>query len=228
MPQSGGERTEPIRTERKTLRERGGGVSLNLSSSFAADYNLDPGTEVNVEVVETDGNVSFEITDLPAGFDYEQLVEFATDQGWTKSDEYADEDRDEWFLTYRTDSGLVAIEIDSESHIHGNVVNNVTVRGDPIDVTDNYEQYTRVCAAAQEVDATVDVSDSAGAWERLRGNTASSVDDAPDPETFEQLSEAAATVTVRLVHSGSSLRTTLEEIGRTVGRIDDLYGRFDE
>jgi len=227
VPQSEGADRDPIQTERKTLRERGSGVSLDLGASFAADYNLDPGTEVSVAVVETDGVVSFEISDVPAGFGYEQLVAFAAEQDWTKSDEYVDEERDEWFLTYRTDSGAVAVEVDSESHVHGSLVDNVTVRGDPVDVTGDYERYTEVCAAAQEVDATVDVSDSAGAWERLRGSTVGSPDDAPDPETFEQLSRAASTVTVRVVHTCSSLQTTLQEIRRVARRIDEVYDRLD-
>lgn len=228
MPQFDGEGAESIRTVRKTLRERGSGVSLDFGSSFAAEYNLDPETQVSVDVVETDGDVSFEISGIPAGFDYEQLTEYAADHNWTESDNYVDEDRNEWFLTYRTDSGSVAVEVDSESHIDGNVVNNVTIRGDPVDVTGDYERYTEVCAAAQQVDATVDVTDSAGAWERLRGSTASSVGDAPDPETFDQLSEAAATVTASLVYSCSSLHTRLETIGRVTRRIDDAYDRFEE
>ena len=217
-----------VQTERKVLRERGGGVSLHFDASFAADYNLDPETEVSVEVVETDGKVAFEISDIPTGFDYDELVAFAAERNWTTSDEYVDEDRDEWFLTYRTESGSVAVEIDSESHIDGNIVNNVTVRGDPIDVTGDYDRYGEVCAAAQRVDATVDVADSAGAWERLRGSTESTVGDAPDPETFDQLSEAAETVTARLVHTCSSLHTTLETIGRVTQRIDDAYAAFEE
>jgi len=222
------EETESIQTVRKLLRERGGGVSLHFDAPFATDYNLDPETEVNVEVVERDGTVSFEISDIPAGFGHDELAAYAADHGWTASDEYVDRDRNEWFLTYRTDSGSVAVEVDSESHIDGNVVNNVTIRGDPVDVTGDYERYTDVCAAAQQVDATVDVTDSAGAWERLRGSTASSVGDAPDPETFDQLSEAAATVTASLVYTCSSLHTTLETVGRVTRRIDDAYNRFDE
>lgn len=219
---------ELVQTERKVLRERGGGVSLHFDASFAADYNLDPETEVSVNVFETDGKVAFEISDIPAGFDYEELVAFATERDWTTSDEYVDEARDEWFLTYRTESGSVAVEIDSESHINGNIVNNVTIRGDPVDVTGDYERYTDMCAAAQRVDATVDVADSAGAWERLRGSAESTVGDAPDRETFDQLSEAAETVTGRLVHSCSSLHTTLETIGRVTERIDSAYTAFKQ
>ncbi|MEZ3114340.1 hypothetical protein RYH80_00165 [Halobaculum sp. MBLA0147] len=228
MPRFDDDRTESVRTVKKRLRDRGSGVSLEFGSSFATAYNLDPETEVEVTVVETDGDVSFEISDIPAGFDYEQLVGFAADHGWTKTDEYVDENRNEWFLTYRTDSGSVAVEVDSESHIDNNVVNNVTIRGDPVDVTHDYSRYANMCAAAQRVGATVDLTDSGGVWERLRSRPGNSGDAGPDPETFDQLSEAAEVVTASLVYSCSSLHTSLETIGRVAKRLDDEYPRFDE
>lgn len=216
-------RSEPVDTVRKELHERGGGVSLHFDASFAAEYNLDPETEVVVEVVETDGKVSFEIDGIPAGFSHEDLVAFADEHSWTVSDEYADDDRNEWFATYRTETGTVAVEFDSESQIDGNVVNNVTVRGDEIDITGDFDRYASMCAAAQRIGANVSISDSEGAWERLRSSPESTAADAPDRETFDQLSDAAETVTARLVHSFSSLNTELSDIGRTAEAMEQAY-----
>jgi hypothetical protein len=226
MPAERDHEGAPVQKVTKELHERGSGVSLHFDASFAAEYHLDPETEVVVEVVEDDGDVSFQIGGIPAGFTYEDLVEFADNRGWSISDEFVDEDRNEWFLTYRTATGAVAVEIDSESQIDGNVVNNVTIRSDPVDVTGDFKTYGTLCAAAQRTGTRVSIEDSVGAWERLRSAPESDADDAPDRETFEQLSDVADTVTVQLVDHRSSLNTTLEEIGKTADGIEEAIGQL--
>lgn len=220
--------SESVETVRKELHERGGGVSLHFDASFATEYNLDSETEVVVEVVETDGKVSFEIDGIPAGFTHEDLVTFAENHNWSVSDEYADSERNEWFTTYRTESGTVAVELDSESQIDGNVVNNVTVRGDKLDITGDFDRYAAMCAAARRIGVDVRIGDSEGAWERLRGNPESAAADAPDRETFDQLSDTAEVVTARFVYSCSSLNTTLSDIGETAEAMERVYDDLRE
>jgi hypothetical protein len=217
----------------KTLSSSGsgGGVSLHFDADVAERYELDPDTEVVVDVVEQDGDVSFTIDGIPAGFTHEELENVADQEGWVVSDEFADEDRDEWFVTYRTESDLVEVEIDSEAHVDGNVMNNVVIRGAPVDVTGDFDRYDSICALAQRNQLNVSVHDDEGVWQRLRSAPAGTADDvggeAPDRSTFEQLSEAAGQVTVRLVCRQSSINTALDGVVDTVRRIEDVYEKVE-
>jgi hypothetical protein len=228
-PADGGNDTVAVEQFQKRLSTSGsgGGVALHFDAEFAAEYELDPDTEVVVEVIEREGDVTFQIEGIPAGFTHEDLVAYAERCSWERTDRYVDEERNEWFLTYRTSDGSVAIEIDSESQIDGNVVNNVTIRSDPIEVTGDFDRYDSLCGVAQRKDLDLTVDDSEGLWQRLRAHGRSDVDDAPDRDTFAQLSDAADRVSVRFVDNRSSLNTTLEAIGRRTRQIQDAYSQFE-
>jgi hypothetical protein len=216
---------EPVDSFSKELSPSGNsdGVALHFDAAFASEYGLDPDTEVEVKVVEKDGDIAFEIENIPAGFTSDELREFAEGQGWEKTDEYINPDADEWYLTYRNSEGNVRIEIDSESRINGNVVNNVIIEGNTIDVTGDYDKFARLCAAAQRKEARVRVDDSEGNWERLKASVTRDTDDIPDEETFEQLSEVTDTVVAQLVCQKTSLNTSLKDLKEVVDAIEEAY-----
>lgn len=204
------------------------GVALHFDAGFAAEYGLDADTEVKIKIVEKDGDVTFEIDNIPAGFTSDELREFADREGWEKTDEYVDPDADEWYLTYRSSEGTVRIEIDSESRIDGTVVNNVSIEGDPIEVTDDYDTFARLCTAAQRKEVRVRVDDSEGYWERLKASATRDTDDIPDEATFEQLSETADTVVAQLVCQKTSLNTSLEDLEAVVDAMEEAYDSIAE
>jgi len=216
---------EPVDSFSKELTPSGHseGVALHFDAAFASEYGLDPDIEVEVKVVEKDGDVAFEIENIPAGFTSEELREFAELQDWEKTDEYVNPEADEWYLTYRSSEGNARIEIDSESRINGNVVNNVVIEGDPIDVTDDYNKFTRLCAAAQRKEVRVKVDDSEGNWQRFKASADHDTDDIPDEETFEQLSATADAVVAQLVCQRTSLNTSLRDLKDIVDAIEEAY-----
>lgn len=221
---------QPVERFSKELSRSGtnsNGVALHFDAAFASNYGLDPDTEVEVNVIEKDGDVAFEIENIPAGFTSDELREFAEHQGWEKTDEYVNPDTNEWYLTYRSSDGTVRIEIDSESRIDGNVVNNVIIEGDPIDVTNDYDRFARLCAAAQRKEARVKVDDSEGYWDRLRASATRDTDDIPDNETFEQLSTTADSIVAQLVCQRTSLNTSLSDLKELVDGIEEAYEDFD-
>jgi hypothetical protein len=217
---------QPVERFSKELTQSGGssdGVALHFDAAFASEYGLDSDTEVEVNVVEKDGDITFEIKNIPAGFTSEELREFAEFHNWEKTDEYINPDANEWYLTYRSSERTVWIEIDSESRINGNVVNNVVIEGNPVDVTGDYEKFARLCVAAQRKEARVKVNDSEGYWERLKASATRDTDDIPDQETFEQLSEATDTVIAQLVRQKTSLNTSLRDLKDIVDAIEEAY-----
>lgn len=198
----------------------GEGVSLHFDADFATRYGLTSDLEVDVEVVERDGDVLFEIGNIPAGFSHEKLQAFAEDQNWMQTDRYVDSD--EWYLTYRNHSGNVRIELDSVTQINGVLVNNIVVQSDPIETSEDRDRYNRLCAIAQQKDLRVRVDDSQGLWQRLKASE-KDTDDAPDGETFQQLISTAETVTVQLVCQRSSVNTSLDDLKEIVDQIEDTY-----
>jgi hypothetical protein len=218
---------QPVQKFRKKLAKSGssGGVSLHFNADFAAQYGLDADTEVDVEVVERDGDVEFRIGNIPAGFTFEELEDFAESHQWEETDRYVDDT--EWYLTYRNSTGDVRVEIDSEARINGSAVNNVIVESNPIEVTGDMAKYNRVCAAAQRKDLDVHVTDSKGLWQRLRASRERDTDDAPDEKVFQQLSSQAERVTAQFVCQRTSLNTSLEQLGEIVAKTQDAIEEFD-
>lgn len=218
---------QPVDHFRKKLTESGsgGGVSLHFDAGFAAEYGLDPDTEVDVQVIEEQGDVKFRVGNIPAGFSYDELREFADTQNWNETDRYVD--ADEWYLTYRNNAGTVRIELDSKAKINGSLVNNVIVQSNPIHITGNLERYNRLCATAQRKDLRVRVNDNQGLWQRLRSASDHDTDDAPDEDTFEQLTQNAEEVTAQLVCERSSVHTTLAELKEIVNKTEDAYASLN-
>lgn len=218
---------EPVRRfQRKLSRSgSGGGVSLHFDADFAAEYELDPDTEVDVQVIEEDGDIAFKIGDIPAGFTYEDLKAFADDHGWEETDKYVDSN--EWYLTYRNGNGNVRIEIDSETRINGSVMNNVVIQSIPIEISGDLELYNRMCAVASRKDIRIRINDSQGLWQRLQGSADHDTDAAPDEETFMQLSDVSEEITAQLVCQRSSLNTSLEVLREKVEEMEEVYETLD-
>jgi len=211
--------------KRLTPSGSGGGVSLHFNADFASRYGLDAETDVVVEVVEEDGDVRLEIGDIPAGFDHEDLEAFAEEQRWSCTDKFVGDD--EWYLTYRNEHDNVRVQIDSEAQIGGNRINNVVVESDPVEVTDSLERYDALCAAAGRKGLRVRVNDSEGLWQRLRSSGDHDTDDAPDRETFEQLTKIADSVTTQLVCERPSVNTSLQDLRQIVAEIEAAYEEFE-
>lgn len=218
---------EVLRKFRKSLTPSGsgGGVALHIDAEVAHEYHLDPDTEVEVDIVEEAGDVSFQIRDIPVGFTRTDLYEFSEQRGWERVDEY--ETDEEWSVTFRCSKGLVRVEIDSTTHVDGAVVNNVFIHGPAVEVDESLDRYEKLCADAYRNDLRVRVRDSEGLWQRLRSSAEFSTDDAPTDDTFRQLLNASETVTVQLVKEMASLNTTLDEIGDAVDRIQDVVSDYD-
>ena len=225
----GNGRKQPVDkfSKRLTTSGSGDGVSLHFDARFAAEYGLDSDTEVEVNVVEKEGDVTFEIENIPAGFTSDELRAFADRQKWEITDEYADPDTNEWYLTFRSNEGCVRIEIDSESQINGAVMNNVVIEGDPLDVTGDYEKFTQLCHAAQRKEVRVKLDDSDGLWGRLKASASEDTEDIPDKETFSQLSEAADTVIAQLISQKTSLNTSLEDLRKIVNAFEEAYNEME-
>lgn len=216
-----------LRSFRKELSRSGGGdgVALYIDGDLARELHLDPATEVEVDVIERDGDVDLRIGGVPAGFTRVALREYAERRGWTETDSYVADG--EWSLTYRDPTGLVRVEVDSTTHVDGLVANNVFVQGEPVAVGEDRQRYRAVRAAAEGADLRVRVRDSEGLWQRLRGSADHEVDEVPDEPTLRQLQRAADSVRVQLVREMASLNTTLEEIGETVERIRSVMEECD-
>lgn len=219
---------QPVEQFQRQFQQRGSGMALYFPSRFVNEYRLNSETDVDVQVVEENGDVSIQIKNLPAGFGYDALKEFADAQGWEQVDEYAEAETDEWYLTYRTGNGAVRVEIDSEAQIDGSAVNNVVVRSEPVHVTGDLDRYNRLLAIATRKDLRVQVTDSQGLWQRLRSSAERSTDDAPDEETFQQISDAAGRVTAAFVCQRSSMKTSLDDLRVIVGKIEAAYEELDE
>lgn len=208
-----------LRSFRKRLSRSGGGsgVSLHIDADLAGELRLDPDTEVTVDVVETDGDVTLRVSDVPAGFSRAALREYADGLGWTETDSYVADD--EWSLTYRDPTGLVRVEVDSTTHVDGSVVNNVFVQSEPVDVAEDPARYRALREAADGSGLRVRVRDSEGLWQRLRSSADHDAGGSPDEQTLRQLLAVADGVRVQVVDEMASLNTTLEEVGETVGDV---------
>ena len=222
------EEEQPVEQFQERFQQRGSGLALYFPARFVNEYRLDADTEVDVQVVEEDGDMTIKIKNLPAGFTYDDLKEFASAQGWEKTDEYAEEETDEWYLTYRNTDGNVRIEIDSEAQIGGGTVNNVVIRSDSVDVTGDVDRYNRLLAIAQRKDLRVQVIDDQGLWQRLRSAAELDTDDAPDEETFQQISHTADRVTAEFVCHRSSMKTSLDDLRTIVEKIEEACEEFEE
>lgn len=216
-----------LRSFRKELSRSGGGdgVALYIDGDLARELHLDPATEVEVDVIERDGDVNLRIGGVPAGFTRVALREYAERRGWTETDSYLADG--EWSLTYRDPTGLVRVEVDSTTHVDGSVANNVFVRGESIEVGEDRERYRDLRATADSEGLGVRVRDSEGLWQRLRGSADHDAGEAPDESTLRQLQRAADTVRIQLVREMASLNTTLEEIGKTVEGIRSVMEAYD-
>lgn len=225
---NGSERTEVIRSYKQKLTGSGSGsgVALHFDAEIANTLKMDADTELEVSVVDEDGDVKVILNEIPAGFTRETFEEFARKHGWEQTDSM--ELGDEWSLTYRDQTGEIRIEVDSTTHIDGDIVNNIFIEGPEIVVDDDLDAYRRLCVKAIQKDLRVRVRDSEGLWQRLKSSTAHKTDDAPDEETFQQLITVADRVTVQLTAELATLTTSLEDIEQSVAAIAATVGDVSE
>lgn len=220
--------TAIIRSYKKKLSESGSGsgVALHFEAEIAEDLKMDADTEVEVSVVDEDGDVKVVLNDIPAGFTKETFEEFAEKHGWEETDRM--ELDDEWSLTYRDQTRNVRIEVDSTTRINGDIVNNIFIEGPEIPVKEDLEGYRDLCVKAVQKDLRVRVRDSDGLWQRLQNSNEHDTDDAPDEETFRQLVRTTDRVTVQLTTELATLTTSLAEVERAVAAIGTTVEELPE
>lgn len=220
--------TVVIKSYRKKLQESGNssGVALHFDADVAKSLKMDPNTEVEVSVVDEDGDIKVVLNNIPAGFTRETFEEFATKHDWTQTSSL--NVGDDWSLTYRDSTGDVRIEVDSTTQVDREVVNNIFIEGPEVPVEEDLEAYRDLCMIANQKDLRVRVRDSDGLWQRLKASTNHNTDDAPDEETFQQLIDATDRVTVQLTTELATLTTSLDEIERVVKAIQETIEKGDE
>lgn len=205
----------------------GSGVALHFDAEIADQFHLDPDTEVNVQVCESQGDVYFRIG-APTGYTSEKFRSFAEKHGWTQVDLLEDLDG-EWYATYKDRSETVTIEMDSRVRIDDALINNVTIKGQPVQLTeDTLDQYSSLCVGAQQKGLDVQIDDSKGLWAQLDASIRHDTDDAPDLETLKQIVDQSEEVTATLVSHHTSVHTTLPEIADVVQDIRDVMDGFND
>lgn len=217
----------PLEHFRKSLNQSGGGdgVSLHIDGNVAKEYRLHSETEVDVDVIEEDGDVNFKFS-VPAGFTREDLQQLADEEDWELTDKY--EADDDWSVTYRNPSGLVRVAVDSHTHVNDTAVNNVFIQSDSIPLSRDLTRYTELCKTARDANLRVQIDDSEGMWQRLRSSAQHDTDDAPSEETFVQLLDVSECVSAQLVKEMPSLHTTLDDVKETVKQVDSAMREYDQ
>mgnify|MGYP005849259901 CR=1 FL=1 len=213
----------------KKFSKSGGssGVALHFDAEIADQFHLDPDTEVNVQVCESQGDVYFRIG-APTGYTSEKFRSFAEEHGWTRVDLLEDMDG-EWYATYKDRSGTVTIEMDSRVRIDDALINNITIKGQPVPLDeDTLDQYSSLCVGAQQKGLDVQIDDSKGLWSQLDASIRHDTDDAPDLETLKQIVTQSEEVTATLVSRHTSVHTTLSEIADIVHDIRDVMDGFHD
>jgi anti-sigma regulatory factor (Ser/Thr protein kinase) len=213
--------TVVIKSYRQELQESGNssGVALHFEADIAEALKMDPNTEVEVSVVDEEGDIKVILNNIPAGFTRETFEEFAAKHDWTQTSSL--DVGDNWSLTYRDSTREVRIEVDSTTQVDGEVVNNIFIEGPEVLLEEDLEAYRDLCMIANQKDLRVRVRDSDGLWQRLKASTDHNTDDAPDEQTFQQLINATDRVTVQLTTELATLTTSLDEIERAVTAIQE-------
>jgi len=205
----------------------GSGVSLHFDAEIADQFHLDPETEVNVQVCEDQGDVYFRIG-APTGYTPETFRGFADEQGWTQVDALQDAEG-EWYTTYKDRTKTVTIEMESRVRIDDALINNVTIKGQPVQLDEEaLDQYKALCVGAQQKGLDVEIDDSQGLWAQLDASIRHDTDDAPDLDTLEQIVAQSEEVTATLVSRHTSVHTTLSEIADAVRDIRDVMDGFSD
>lgn len=214
----------PIASDRTTLQQSGGGdgVALYLPSDQATLLDLDPGTELDIDVKIEDGHPVLRVTDLPTGISEDEFLDYADANDWELITDYDDVYRNEvpddhWSYTFRTPDDI-RVSIDNDYHLGGDLANNLIIETPPVEIktVDQYRPFIEQNEATPP-EITISVSTNDGLWMRAYGSPRTEYDDpVPDPETMEMLLDKSDHVTARFTATHSTVRCSFDDIDETM------------
>lgn len=223
MEKDPSEREEVLRHyEGKSLGEAGGSVTLYTPADVKREFGIEPETEVEFDVIERDGKVGFLIP-LPRGFNEEELLAFSEERGWNTVQKQSEEDR--WAYTFEDPSGLVEIQVDSNTHINRRIINNIVIKGPAVNLKGDIERYKPLYNAAEKNDLSIDILDPDGLWTKLSSTEDFNPSDPPKPNEVKMLLETGEDVNAQLTKWMASLTTTLSDVGEIVKTIREISKR---
>lgn len=215
-----------LHRDQREMQERGEGGAIYVSKDELEEYGFQPGQEVDVQYVIQDGSIALEVNaDTPGGFTEEELLDFATEQGWTRQASVTA--NGEWTYKFEDQTGTVSIEVDSRLKVGEELLDNVSVVGPAVTLTPDLDRFQALGEAAREDrKCRVEVYDSDGIWERFKGSSAEQ--ELPDRDAVQQLVKKVDTVTARLVATRPSALTSLDELQELVETIHDQTSNIEE
>jgi len=216
---------EVLRHVRRDLHQRDEGGAIYIRKSELNEFGFEPGQEVNVEYVIRDGSIKLEASaDTRGGFNKEEMLDFAMAQGWSRL--HGLDSDGHWAYTFEDESGDVTIEIDSHMRADDEILDNISVVGPSVVLTEELKKFDRLSEAARD-DSTcrVEIRDSDAIWEQFKG--ADVDEDIPDRDMVRQLVGKADTVTARLVATRPSVLTPLDDLQGLVETIRERTHEVD-
>lgn len=202
--------------EQTKLTQSGGGSRLYIPAGLVERFSLTPGTELDFIVEEEDGKPYLRVP-FKVGFTKEQLLSYAGKQDWEITESL--ETGDNWKLILHNTDGTVRIRVRSKTHVGERILNNLFLEGPTLHVS-NVDAYESAYMLADEYDLSISISDSEGLWERLTAAGLLKPSTPPTPDEIEPILDSfEESLTVQFVQRGSTLLTTLEDIGETVQSI---------
>lgn len=214
-----------LHRDQREMQERGEGGAIYVSKDELEEYGFQPGQEVDVQYVIRDGSIALEVNaDTPGGFTEKELLDFATEQGWTRQASVAA--NGEWTYKFEDRTGTVSIEVDSRLKVGEELLDNVSVVGPAVTLTPDLDRFQALGEIArQDVKCHVEVYDSDGIWERFKGS--STEQELPDRDAIQQLVKKVDTVNARLVATRPSALTSLDELQELVETIHDQTSNIE-
>ena len=212
-----------IRQEQRDIKSRGDGGAIYLNKSELEDLGFKLGQRVDVQYVVRDGSLALEAhADSPGGFTKEQLLDFAMEQEWTRL--HGLSSGGQWAYTFEDATGMVSIEINSEVMAGDEILDNISVIGPLVPISEDLGQFNQLAEVAEQDSlCRVEIQDNEGLWEQFDGAAGTS-SEIPDRDVIRQLTRKADTVKARLVATRPSVLTSLDEVQSLV---DEIRTRSD-
>lgn len=218
-------RKDVIKNHEKELTDvEGGGMMVYLDRDTCSELDLNEESTVDVRKLARNGNLEIEITASSSGVGIEDLMRFKSNRsGWSVTDQY--DDGEESCLSIRDEDG-VAILLDDNYHIDGELVNNLTVETPMIDITESPERYRALESLCEGTPVYMTISDTKGLWQRVRSNgEKDSVDEVE--QTLVQISDQAQ-LSVGFKFNANSTQIDIKELKEVVDTVKDLYETAEE
>lgn len=210
-----------IKNREKELTDvEGGGMMVYLDRDTCSKLGLSEKSTVDVRELVKDGNLKVEIAASSSGVGIEDLMEFKINHaGWKVTDRY--NDGEENYISIRDEDG-VAVLLDDNYHIDGELVNNLTVKTPMIDITENPERYRELVSLCEGNPVHITLSDTKGLWQRACSNCSEdSVDEVK--QTLVQISNQAQ-LSAGFEFNANSTQIDIEALKEVIETVKELYG----